>query len=114
MEYALRFNFQASNKEAEYETLIAGLNLALSMDAQKIVIYSDSQLVVKQVGDEYAARDDKMALYMMKVRSLLRNFVVAEQIQVPREANAQADTLAKLATTAHQDLLGRVPIEVLS
>ena len=33
VEYALRFGFQASNNEAEYETVIVGLNLAHSMEA---------------------------------------------------------------------------------
>ena len=33
VEYALRFGFQASNNEAEYEAVIAGLNLAHSMEA---------------------------------------------------------------------------------
>ena len=84
------------------------------MDVQQIVIHSDSQLVVRQVEEEYAAKDDKMALHMMKVHSLLRKFVVAKLIQVPREANVRANALAELATTAHQDLLGRVPIEILS
>ena len=32
IEYALRFGFRASNNEAEYEAVIAGLNLAHSMD----------------------------------------------------------------------------------
>ena len=32
IEYALRFGFQASNNEAEYETVIAGLNLAHSLE----------------------------------------------------------------------------------
>ncbi|KAI5317241.1 hypothetical protein L3X38_036948 [Prunus dulcis] len=46
LEYALRFNFQASNNEAEYEALLAGLRLAKEMDARQIQIFSDSQLVV--------------------------------------------------------------------
>ena len=41
------------------------------------MIHSDSQLVVRKIEEEYAARDDKMTLYMMKVRILLRKFVVA-------------------------------------
>ena len=47
VEYALRFRFQASNNEAEYEAVIAGLNLAHSMEADQLEICSDSQLVVK-------------------------------------------------------------------
>ena len=42
VEYALRFKFQASNNEAEYEAVIAGLNLAHSMEADQLEICSDS------------------------------------------------------------------------
>ncbi|KAI5348967.1 hypothetical protein L3X38_001854 [Prunus dulcis] len=35
LEYALRFKFQASNNEAEYEALLGGLRLAKEMDASK-------------------------------------------------------------------------------
>ena len=33
VEYALRFGFQVSNNEAEYEAVIGGLNLVHSMEA---------------------------------------------------------------------------------
>ena len=46
-EYTLRFGFQASNNEAEYEAVIAGLNFAHSMEADQLEVSSDSQLVVK-------------------------------------------------------------------
>ena len=36
MEYALRLGFQASNNEAKYEAVIAGLNLAHSMEADQL------------------------------------------------------------------------------
>ena len=42
MEYAHRFGFQAFNNEAEYEAVIAGLNLAHSMEADQLEICSDS------------------------------------------------------------------------
>ena len=45
--YTLRFGFQASNNEAEYEAVIAGLNLAHFMEANQLEVSSDSQLVVK-------------------------------------------------------------------
>ena len=47
VEYALRFGFQASNNEAEYEVVIAGLNLVHSMEVYQLEVCSDSQLVVK-------------------------------------------------------------------
>ena len=61
MNYALRFGFKASNNEAEYEALIAGLELAKEMKVESLDIFSDSQLVVCQINDEYQARERKMA-----------------------------------------------------
>ena len=46
IEQAIRLDFPASNNEAEYEAIIAGLNLAISVSSEKIIIKSDSQLVV--------------------------------------------------------------------
>ena len=67
VEYALKFGFQASNNEAKYEAVIAGLNLAHSMEADQLEVSSDSQLVVKQIEDSYEARGEKMILYFKKV-----------------------------------------------
>ena len=50
---SLRFGFKASNNEVEYEPLIIGLKLAKEMNVESLEIYSDSQLVVCQVTDEY-------------------------------------------------------------
>ena len=67
VEYALRFGFQASNNEAEYEVVIAGLNLAHSMEVDQLEVSIDYQLVVKNIEDSYEARDEKMILYLKKV-----------------------------------------------
>ena len=61
---ALRFRFKASNNEAKYEALIAGLKLAKEMQVELLDIYCDSQLVVCQVTNEYQARGEKMAAYL--------------------------------------------------
>ena len=70
MEYTLRFGFQASNNEAEYEAVIAGHNLAHSMEADQLEVCNDSQLVVKQIEDSYESRGEKMILYLKNVREL--------------------------------------------
>ena len=59
IEYGLRFGFQASNNEAEYEAVIARLNLVHSMEVDELEVCSDSQLVVKQIEDSYEARGEK-------------------------------------------------------
>ena len=45
IEQALRFAFKASNNQAEYEALIAGMLLAKEMGAQNLLVKSDSQLI---------------------------------------------------------------------
>ena len=73
IEYALRFGFQTSNNEAEYEAVIAGLNLAHSLEIDQLEVCSDSQLVVRQIEDTYEAKSGRMILYLQKVRDLLKN-----------------------------------------
>ena len=42
----MKFGFEASNNEAEYEALVTGLQLAKDIGAERIEILSDSMLVV--------------------------------------------------------------------
>ena len=88
VEYALRFGFQTSNNKAEYEVVIAGLNLAHFMEADQLEVSSDSQLVVKQIEDSYDARGQNMILYLKKVRELLKNFIRVQVKHVPRAENS--------------------------
>ena len=73
--YALKFGFQASNNEAEYEALIVGLKLAKDVGAEKLEIYSDSMLVVQQLKGEYDAKDEGMIQYLKVVRCLVSDFL---------------------------------------
>ena len=50
------------------EAVIAGLNLAHSMEVDQLEVCSDSQLVVRQIEDTYEAKGEKMILYLKKVR----------------------------------------------
>ncbi|KAL0352498.1 UNVERIFIED_CONTAM: Retrovirus-related Pol polyprotein from transposon gypsy [Sesamum calycinum] len=98
-EYAIKLDFPSSNNEAEYEAFLAGCELALAAGAKRIVIYSDSQLVVNQVQGSYEARDEKMAKYFSKAKNMLGKFEEASVVQVSRANNATADQLAKLASS---------------
>ena len=62
-EYALRFNFKASNNQAEYEALLAGLRVVKELGIDSLRVFSDSQLIVGQVKGEFKARDPTMAKY---------------------------------------------------
>ena len=114
IEYALRFGFHASNNEAEYEAVIAGLNLAHTLEVDQLEVHSDSQLVVRQIEDTYEAKSEKMVLYLQKVRELLQKFVSVQIKYVPRTENSRADTLAKLATALQEDIGESAPVEYLA
>ena len=114
VEYALRFGFHASNNEAEYEAVIAGLNLAHSLEVDQLEVHSDSQLVVRQIEDTYEAKSENMVLYLQKVRDLLKKFVLVQVKYVPRTENSRADALTKLATALQEDIGESTPVEYLA
>ncbi|KAK0600343.1 hypothetical protein LWI29_013963 [Acer saccharum] len=98
IECALRFDFKATNNQAEYEALIAGLKISTVLGADEVEILSDSQVVVNQVLDEYQARDESMITYLELAKELLERFKEYRIVHVPREENEKADALAKLAS----------------
>ncbi|KAM2897511.1 hypothetical protein COP2_007152 [Malus domestica] len=105
MEYVLRFKFKASNNEAEYEALLAGLRLAKHLGVKRIDIFSDSQLVVNQVTNNFDTKDSSMAAYLTQTQLLLKRFHY-QITQISRAANSHADALARLAS-AVEDKIGR-------
>ena len=114
IEYALRFRFHTSNNEAEYEAVIAGLNLTHSLEVDRLEICSDTQLVVRQIEDTYEAKSGRMILYFRKVRDLLKRFVLVQVRHLPRAENSRADALAKLAIALQEDLSRSTPVEYLA
>ncbi|XP_077228325.1 uncharacterized protein LOC143861268 [Tasmannia lanceolata] len=112
MDYAVRFGFQASNNEAEYEALLAGMKLAIQTRARRLKVYSDSQLVVNQVHGTYEARDDRMRKYLAQVRQLADKFTSFEVTRVLRTENGKADILFKLVAFGYT-ALGNIYMEFL-
>ncbi|CAL8115423.1 unnamed protein product [Prunus armeniaca] len=74
LEQAITLGFPASNNEAEYEALLAGLRLAKELSIKKLVIYSYSQLITSQASGEYMAKHPRMILNLDKVQELLKVF----------------------------------------
>ena len=114
MHCALTFGFKASNKEAKYEALIAGLNLTKEMKGETPEIYNDSQLVVCQITDKYQVRGEKMVAYLQKAKDLLKSFRSYIIHQVLRTHSVQADVVARLASIKDVELLEVILIEFLS
>ncbi|GJU21191.1 reverse transcriptase domain-containing protein [Tanacetum coccineum] len=111
--YALRFQFTASNNEAEYEALIAGLRIAAEMGVRNVRVSVDSKLVANQVLGAYVAKEQNMIKYLEKVKSLVSGFVSFSISQVPRSKNKKADALSKITSTSFAHLSKQVLVEIL-
>ena len=97
LKHKVRLHYQTTNNEAEYEALLKGLELAKSLGAESILVQGDSQLVMGQVNGTYEAKEERMKRYLNKVRCLIKKFSETHFVQVLREENMEADTLAKEA-----------------
>ena len=84
----------ATNNEAEYKALIVGLKYLLELNLLNPKIYSDSELIVKQVNGEYKVKNDRMKYLHSQVMTLLNDFDGWELTHILREKNKVADKLA--------------------
>ena len=60
VECMVHLNFPTTNNKAEYEALVAGLDLAKAMEATSVVIYYDSQVIANQVNGDYECKGERM------------------------------------------------------
>jgi len=70
IEQSFTFSFPASNNEAEYEAVLAGLRMAMILGVTGLKVQCDFSLVINQVSREYITRDARMAEYLQLVLAL--------------------------------------------
>src|SRR5258708_3252793 len=84
------------NNVAEYAALMEALQYAVSLKARTLHVYSDSQVVVRQMTGEYICRSARLYSLHWTCRKLARSLRFSIS-HVPREDNAHANLLAKTA-----------------
>ncbi|XP_020209186.1 uncharacterized protein LOC109794123 [Cajanus cajan] len=99
IEQSLRFNFKASNNQAEYEALIAGLRLAKEMNVQKIKCHTDSKIVVEQIKGTFQIKEPHLLNYFHLFQRIKDDFEEVQVQHIPRNDNERADRLARLASS---------------
>ena len=77
-----------------------------------MLIQSDSKLVVEQIKGEYEAKEERMQKYLSLTRHLTREFDEVEFVQVPRNQNALADEISKLASSEEGGLSNNLTMEI--
>ncbi|KAL0406404.1 UNVERIFIED_CONTAM: Ribonuclease HI [Sesamum latifolium] len=113
LEFAVKFGFKASNNEAEYEALVAGMKMAHEAGARHLLAYSDSQLVVRQVEGSYEAKEKSMVQYLQQIAELRTSFESFQIIQILREENIKVDCLSKLASALEDCRTRHINIQYL-
>ena len=72
--HCFRFEFKATNNEAEYEALLAGMEVDEELGADFLLVRSDLQLVVNHVSGLYQAKGDNMVAYLKRVQEAMTIF----------------------------------------
>ena len=75
------------------------IKLVVTVSVDRLLIRSDSQLVVGQVNEEYESRDPRMAKYAFLVKQSLDNFLAWRFEHITRDYNEKADALATVAAS---------------
>ena len=86
IECMIKLEFPTTNNEAEYEALVASLDLAKAAGAKNMIIHCDSQMITSQVNGDYECRNERMKKYLEEVKSRTSGLEV-KFVQIPREEN---------------------------
>ncbi|PJC40617.1 MAG: ribonuclease H [Parcubacteria group bacterium CG_4_9_14_0_2_um_filter_41_8] len=84
---------KATNNQAEYTALVRALEEARNLGAKEVQIAMDSELIVKQLKQEYKVKNKDLAPLFVKVWNLLSWFEKWSIKHVLREKNKRADEL---------------------
>ncbi|XP_071729124.1 uncharacterized protein [Rutidosis leptorrhynchoides] len=109
--YALDFNFDVTNNEAEYEALLAGLNIAHKLKITKLHAYVDSQLVSNLFNGSFDAHELSMQKYFKLLKETAEKFEHFELAQISRSQNNKGDALRKLAALTFLQFQNQVWVE---
>lgn len=88
---------KTTNNQAEYRALIAALEKAVQLGARKVSVYSDSELVVRQITGRYRVKKAELKPLFQKVTQLQSRLESFSISHIPRCQNTEADRLANEA-----------------
>lgn len=80
-----------TNNQAEYQSLKLGLTEAKRLQAQELLVYMDSQLVIKQMQGVYKVKNRDLWPIYTAIKDLITTFKKVTFKHVPRELNKLAD-----------------------
>lgn len=94
-----KLNFQCTHNIAEYEILLWGLQLLKTLGAKRIFVQGYSELIIKKIKGENAAKHHRLRNYTNVVLDFLRTFEEYDISFIQRNHNVLANGLDFLAST---------------
>jgi ribonuclease HI len=91
---------RATNNVAEYTALVRVLEHAARLGARRLVIHSDSELLVKQMNGEYQVKSEDLRALFEQAKAMARRFEAVTIRHVRRGQNSRADRLCNEALDA--------------
>ena len=76
IECMIRLDFPTTNNEAEYEALVAGLDLTKAAGAENMIMHCDSQEITSQINRDYECRNERMKKYLEEMKSRISSIEV--------------------------------------
>ena len=74
LKYVLQILWQATNNEAEYEALIHGLRVAITLGIKRLLVYGNSAVVINQVNKDWDCTKENMGAYYAEIQKLEKTF----------------------------------------
>ena len=87
----------ATNNIAEYQSLISALKKAKEIGLDNLFIYTDSELLARQINGFYKVRNENLKPLYKRAKEMLTNFKSIKVRHINRNENKYADKLAQQA-----------------
>jgi len=103
---------KATNNVAEYTALVEGLKLAKELEVKKLSVFSDSELMVKQMNGIYRVKNPELMDLYLEAKKLAAGFEKLTLTHIRREQNARADAIGNDALDGKPRKRGSPPLAV--
>ncbi len=100
-----KFIGETSNNQAEYQGLLAALDYALAHQIHGMTVFSDSELLVRQIRGEYKVKSEGLRPLHQQAQELIARLGSFSIVHVPREQNREADRLVNKTLDAAESEL---------
>lgn len=91
-----------TNNQAEYEGLLAGLQMATKEKIQKLTVFMDSNLIVEQMSGRFKVKNPELRELHQAAMKLAVKIPFLTFQHIPREKNKLADEMANRAMDAQK------------